>query len=151
MTFHPGHRPGEGICSCKFSPKNLRSAQAAEACAALGLSLPMNMDVQQRGSNNRSTCCWISWSCASPRAAMGAEPGLAPGGRFAVLCYRGPFCHLTVRAGVGGLRAVLVVGATGYSAEGFILGSWSVYSGEPGLLPCSSKGVITPAAARPRV
>jgi len=74
-------------------------------------------------------------------------PGLVPGGRFAVLCCREPFRHLP--SGAGGFPAMLVVGFTGRAAEGFVLGGWSVCSGEPRLVPCSSEGVIAPAAARP--
>lgn len=82
---------------------------------------------------------------------MGAEPGplpLVPGWEIhGAFCCRGPFCHLLNEA--GGLLAMLAVGFTGYTAEGFVLGGWSIYSGEPRLSLCSSKGVIAPAAARP--
>lgn len=106
--------------------------------------------------NNISTCYLISWSCANPEAARGGKGssgdelevlGLGSGGRFVGLCHHGPFHHPPGRAGeapgdAGG-------GFTGCTAGGFKLGAWSVYSGESQLRQRSSKGVITPAAARP--
>lgn len=82
LTFRPGPGPGEGVCSCEFSSKRLQVAKIADDCAALLLSLSINMHGQRRGLSQPTEqdhggswqCRWWAWLDVQQRA-LHWEPG----------------------------------------------------------------------------